>query len=122
MSEKGYLIIETGDVLEGVWLGPQAEQSGELVFNTSMYVYQEILTDPSYKGQILCFCYPLIGNYGIHDRDFESETFHVSGVIIGEIIEAVLDEEEVEAILAYIKTWWEPDQREFQDEVTEQVC
>ena len=66
-------------------LAPSATSEGEVVFNTSMTGYQEILTDPSYKGQIVTMTYPLIGNYGINRQDVESSQPHVAGFIIKEL-------------------------------------
>lgn len=83
--DKGYLLLEDGDLFEGVWMGNDELSSGEVVFNTSMTGYQEILTDPSYAGQIMTFCYPLIGNYGVNHVDDESQNVHVSGVIISDL-------------------------------------
>ncbi|WP_141604418.1 carbamoyl phosphate synthase small subunit [Terrilactibacillus laevilacticus] len=83
--DKGYLVLETGDIYEGTWIGSQAKASGELVFNTSMTGYQEILTDPSYAGQIMTFCYPLIGNYGVNSLDNESAALHPEAVIISDL-------------------------------------
>ncbi|GGE29308.1 carbamoyl-phosphate synthase arginine-specific small chain [Pullulanibacillus camelliae] len=83
--EKGYLLLETGDVFEGILLGKTHSTTGEVVFNTSMTGYQEILTDPSYAGQIMTFCYPIIGNYGINDFDDESAGLHMAGVIISDL-------------------------------------
>ncbi|MBU9723030.1 MULTISPECIES: carbamoyl phosphate synthase small subunit [Bacillaceae] len=84
---KGYLVLETGEVFEGVLLGELSGHVGEVVFNTSMTGYQEIITDPSYAGQILTFCYPLIGNYGLNAYDDESLQTAVSGVVTGEVCE-----------------------------------
>ncbi|MCP8617321.1 carbamoyl phosphate synthase small subunit [Salirhabdus salicampi] len=85
--EKGYLLLETGDVFEGILFGNNKETIGEVVFNTSMTGYQEIISDPSYTGQIITFCYPMIGNYGINHKDFESVKLNLSGVIVGEMCE-----------------------------------
>lgn len=84
---KGYLILETGESFEGEWIGAEKEISGEVVFNTSMTGYQEMMTDPSYTGQILTFCYPLIGNYGINDEDGESAVPAASAIIVSESCE-----------------------------------
>lgn len=81
---KGYLILETGEVFAGDWIGAKKEIAGEVVFNTSMTGYQEMMTDPSYAGQILTFCYPLIGNYGISADNGESDQPAVSAVISSE--------------------------------------
>ncbi|GGH85510.1 carbamoyl-phosphate synthase small subunit [Pullulanibacillus pueri] len=83
--EKGYLLLETGDRFEGTLLGHNSSITGEVVFNTSMTGYQEILTDPSYAGQIMTFCYPLIGNYGINAIDDESNGLHMAGVVISDL-------------------------------------
>jgi carbamoyl-phosphate synthase small subunit len=83
-SQKAILALEDGTVFEGRSFGFSGEKSGELVFNTSMTGYQEILTDPSYKGQIVIMTYPLIGNYGINDEDVESHAPKVEGFIIKE--------------------------------------
>jgi len=83
--QKGYLVLQTGEVFEGTLIGNINSSIGEVVFNTSMTGYQEILTDPSYKGQLITFCYPLIGNYGWNDWDDESGQIAASGVIIGNV-------------------------------------
>jgi len=69
---KAILALEDGTVFIGKSFGAQGETSGEVVFNTSMAGYQEVLTDPSYKGQMVAMTYPLIGNYGINKEDIES--------------------------------------------------
>ncbi len=81
--KKGYLVLENGAVFEGDLIGA-IEASGEVVFNTSMTGYQEIVTDPSYAGQIIVFCYPQIGNYGVNELDHESDHLHLRGVVTGE--------------------------------------
>src|SRR5512139_1590603 len=78
------LALEDGTVFEGRSFGFSGEKSGELVFNTSMTGYQEILTDPSYKGQIVIMTYPLIGNYGINQEDIESQGPKVEGFVVKE--------------------------------------
>ncbi len=85
--EQGYLTLETGEVFEGVLIGADKDSLGEVVFNTSMTGYQEIITDPSYAGQIITFCYPIIGNYGVNAIDDESISPALSGVIIGDLCE-----------------------------------
>lgn len=85
--EQGYLTLETGEVFEGILIGANKDSLGEVVFNTSMTGYQEIITDPSYAGQIITFCYPIIGNYGINALDDESITPALSGVIISDLCE-----------------------------------
>src|SRR5688572_1153524 len=79
------LALEDGTVFTGQNFGAQGTTEGEVVFNTSMTGYQEILTDPSYKGQIVTMTYPLIGNYGINKMDVESRQPHVAGFIIKEL-------------------------------------
>lgn len=83
---KGYLHLQTGDIYEGNWVtsSPTHDINGEIVFYTGMTGYQEVLTDPSYKDQIIVFTYPLIGNYGINEEDFESKKPHVAGVVVYE--------------------------------------
>jgi len=81
---KAILALEDGTVFEGSAFGAAGERTGEVVFNTSMTGYQEILTDPSYKGQIVTMTYPLIGNYGINPEDFESDKPHLSGFVVRE--------------------------------------
>jgi carbamoyl-phosphate synthase small subunit len=79
------LALEDGTVFTGYAFGAEGTSEGEVVFNTSMTGYQEILTDPSYKGQIVTMTYPLIGNYGINREDVESKQPHVAGFIIKEL-------------------------------------
>ena len=81
---KAYLVLEDGFYLEGNHFGAEGETFGEVVFNTSLTGYQEVLTDPSYKGQIVTMTYPLIGNYGINSQDVESRRVWVEGFVIRE--------------------------------------
>ncbi|MGL4739085.1 MAG: carbamoyl phosphate synthase small subunit [Cellulosilyticaceae bacterium] len=81
---KAQLILENGMVFEGKAFGYLKESIGEVVFNTGMTGYQEILTDPSYYGQMVVMTYPLIGNYGINLEDMESKKAHVKGFIVRE--------------------------------------
>ncbi|MBA4537583.1 carbamoyl phosphate synthase small subunit [Bacillus aquiflavi] len=81
---KRQLILEDGTVFVGEGIGSDTEKIGEVVFNTSMTGYQEILSDPSYCGQIVTFTYPLIGNYGMNRDDFESINPAISGLIVKE--------------------------------------
>src|SRR5256885_16157129 len=71
-SKPALLVLEDGRAFRGRAWGADGERCGEMVFNTSMTGYQEVLTDPSYAGQIVCMTYPLIGNYGVNERDAES--------------------------------------------------
>src|ERR1044071_2197870 len=82
---KAILALEDGSVFHGHGFGARAHACGEICFNTSMTGYQEILTDPSYKGQIVAMTYPLIGNYGINLQDIESWRPHVAGFVIREL-------------------------------------
>jgi len=82
---KAYLALEDGLVFEGEGFGACGESFGEIVFNTSMTGYQEILTDPSYKGQIVTMTYPHIGNYGVNDQDRESHCPRVEGFVVKEL-------------------------------------
>ncbi len=77
-----YLILEDGSKFDGERLGAEGMAVGEVVFNTSMTGYQEMLTDPSYGGQILMPTYPMIGNYGINGRDWESGRIQVRGFVV----------------------------------------
>jgi carbamoyl-phosphate synthase small subunit len=79
------LALEDGTVFTGRNFGAAGTSEGEVVFNTSMSGYQEILTDPSYKGQIVTMTYPLIGNYGINSEDVESRSPHVAGFVVKEL-------------------------------------
>ncbi|WP_027340691.1 glutamine-hydrolyzing carbamoyl-phosphate synthase small subunit [Halonatronum saccharophilum] len=81
---KAILALEDGRYFIGESLGAKGEVTGEVVFNTSMTGYQEVLTDPSYKGQLVTMTYPLIGNYGVNDIDSESKGLHLSGFIVRE--------------------------------------
>ncbi len=84
MRNRAKLALEDGKVFEGLSFGACGERYGELVFNTSMAGYQEILTDPSYKGQIVTMTYPLIGNYGTNEEDVESRKPFVEGFVVRE--------------------------------------
>ncbi len=81
---KALLVLEDGTVFEGRSFTGEVETQGEVVFNTSMTGYQEVLTDPSYAGQIVAMTYPLIGNYGVNDQDVESSRIQVKGFILRE--------------------------------------
>jgi carbamoyl-phosphate synthase small subunit len=85
MLMKAILALEDGSVFAGPGFGAKAEACGEVCFNTSMTGYQEILTDPSYKGQIVTMTYPLIGNYGVNSLDVESWQPHVAGFVVREL-------------------------------------
>lgn len=78
------LVLADGTVFEGLSIGAEGEFFGEVCFNTSMLGYQEILTDPSYEGQIVAMTYPLIGNYGVNDRDMESGRAYMGAFLVRE--------------------------------------
>jgi len=82
---KAILALEDGSLFHGQGFGARSSACGEVCFNTSMTGYQEILTDPSYKGQIVTMTYPLIGNYGVNRQDVESWQPHVAGFVIREL-------------------------------------
>src|SRR5438105_15709259 len=82
------LVLEDGAVFRGASFGARGETFGEVVFNTALYGYQEVLTDPSYHGQIVTMTYPHIGNYGVNAADVESARVRVAGVVVREAVEA----------------------------------
>ncbi|MBM3311812.1 MAG: carbamoyl phosphate synthase small subunit, partial [Candidatus Aminicenantes bacterium] len=84
---KAVLVLADGSVWPGEGFGAFAKASGEVVFNTGMVGYPESITDPSYHGQILCQTYPLIGNYGVWSKSFESEKPRVWGYVVSELCE-----------------------------------
>lgn len=81
---EAILALEDGKIFRGLLFGASGERYGEVVFNTSMTGYQEIITDPSYKGQIIVMTYPLIGNYGVNETDVESCRPYVEGFVVKE--------------------------------------
>src|SRR5256714_11159235 len=85
---RALLALEDGRHFEGASFGATGTQAGEICFNTAMTGYQEVLTDPSYCGQIVAMTYPLIGNYGINSLDQESRSPHVRGFVIAALSEA----------------------------------
>lgn len=82
--KKALLALTDGTTYAGWSFGAEGETSGEVVFNTSMTGYQEVLSDPSYKGQMVAMTYPEIGNYGVNEEDYESYRIHVEGFIVKE--------------------------------------
>ena len=84
MTNEAVLALEDGRVFRGRAWGASGERTGEVVFNTSMAGYQEILTDPSYAGQIVTMTYPLIGNYGVNPQDVESRRPFIEGFVVRE--------------------------------------
>jgi carbamoyl-phosphate synthase small subunit len=85
--EPAGLLLEDGRFFAGQAFGARGETSGEVVFNTSMTGYQEILTDPSYRAQIVTMTYPHIGNYGVNPADAESGAVQAAGLIVREVCE-----------------------------------
>ena len=85
MNRPAVLALEDGTILRGRAFGATATLCGEVVFNTSMTGYQEILTDPSYFGQIVTMTTPQIGNYGVNEDDFESARPHVAGFVVRDL-------------------------------------
>ena len=83
-NRSALLVLEDGSFFEGFAFAGSGETMGEVVFNTGMTGYQEIITDPSYKGQIVAMTYPLIGNYGINEEDMESAGIHLEGFVVKE--------------------------------------
>lgn len=100
---EGLIYLEDGSVFKGKGFGFAATRTGELVFNTSMTGYQELLTDPSYKGQIINMTYPLIGNYGISNMDNESEKIHAFGLIIKDLCSQPSNSNSVKTLEQWMK-------------------
>ncbi|MEJ7863177.1 MAG: glutamine-hydrolyzing carbamoyl-phosphate synthase small subunit [Pyrinomonadaceae bacterium] len=101
--KKAILVLEDGRAFRGESFGAEGESFGEMVFNTSMTGYQEILTDPSYAGQIVCMTYPLIGNYGVNDEDSESSRPWVEGFVVREASRIASNWRSQETLDAYLK-------------------
>ncbi len=97
------LVLENGSVYNGTAFGHIGETNGEVVFNTSHTGYQEILTDPSYAGQMVMMTYPLIGNYGVNPRDIESEKIWASAIIVHEVSRIHSNFEATESLDSYLK-------------------
>lgn len=103
MKRPAWLVLEDGTAFAGRSVGAEGEVFGEVVFNTSMTGYQEILTDPSYKGQMVCMTYPHIGNYGVNEEDVESRRPWVEGFIIRELSPVDSNFRSQEPLEAYLK-------------------
>ncbi len=101
---KAILALEDGSIFHGTGFGARASACGEVCFNTSMTGYQEILTDPSYKGQIVTMTYPLIGNYGVNDQDVESWRPHVGGFVVREVSPVVSNWRADHSLTDYLQT------------------
>jgi carbamoyl-phosphate synthase small subunit len=103
---KAILALENGFTIEGDAIGAiGAECSGELVFNTAMTGYQEVLTDPSYTGQVVTFTYPHIGNYGINDADVESDRIQASGLVVHELSPVVSNYRSNRSLGSYLEEY-----------------
>ncbi len=99
------LALEDGTVYTGTSIGADGEVDGEVCFNTSMTGYQEILTDPSYRGQIVTMTYPQIGNYGVSDEDLESQRPHLSGFVVREHSRIKSNFRAEASLGEYLKEW-----------------
>src|SRR5438128_1638770 len=99
------LALEDGRIFQGESFGAAGTALGEMVFNTSMTGYQEVLTDPSYRGQIVAMTYPLIGNYGINALDAESAQPHVRGFVIEELSAAPSNWRSETPLDEYLSKW-----------------
>ena len=99
------LALEDGRVWRGRSWGAPGESTGEMVFNTSMTGYQEVLTDPSYAGQVVCMTYPLIGNYGVNSEDGESSRPWVEGFVAREFSRMASNWRSEETLEDYLKRW-----------------
>jgi len=99
------LALEDGRIFEGESFGASGTEVGEICFNTSMTGYQEVLTDPSYRGQIVAMTYPLIGNYGTNATDQESTRPHVRGFVIEELSQFPSNWRAEESLDDYLKRW-----------------
>lgn len=103
MSDKAILVLEDGRTFNGASFGAEGETFGEVVFNTSMTGYQEILTDPSYAGQLVCMTYPLIGNYGVNAEDTESRRPWVEGFVVREASKVASNWRSTETLDSYLR-------------------
>ncbi len=103
MSQPAKLALEDGTVCTGVAFGAVGEIDGEVCFNTSMTGYQEIITDPSYRGQIVTMTYTEIGNYGVNSEDLESQKPHLAGFIVKGFAEQPSNFRSQESLDAYLK-------------------
>ncbi len=102
---KAILALEDGRYFEGESFGAPGTRTGEICFNTSMSGYQEVLTDPSYRGQIVAMTYPMIGNYGINALDDESHEPHVRGFVIEELCDVPSNWRSTQSLDAYLKQY-----------------
>lgn len=105
LTKKAILVLEDGRSFRGTSFGADGESFGEMVFNTSMTGYQEVLTDPSYAGQIVCMTYPLIGNYGVNRDDVESRRPWVEGFVVREASGIASNWRSTETLDSYLKRY-----------------
>lgn len=105
MGKRAILALEDGRHFEGESFGADGTMTGEICFNTSMTGYQEVLTDPSYRGQIVTMTYPMIGNYGVNPLDNESHEPHVRGFVIEELCEVPSNWRSRQSLDGYLKEW-----------------
>ena len=99
---KAILYLEDGSGFLGRPLSARGDSAGEVVFNTAMTGYQEILTDPSYAGQIVAMTYPLIGNYGVNEEDIESNKIHVKGFVVKEFCRTYSNYRATQSLMDYL--------------------
>src|SRR5256886_13338185 len=104
-TKPALLALEDGRTFRGRSWAAEGETCGEMVFNTSMTGYQEVLTDPSYAGQIVCMTYPLIGNYGVNKDDSESSRPWVEGFVVREAARVASNWRAEESLDDYLKRW-----------------
>ena len=104
-NQPALLALEDGRTFRGRSWAAEGEVCGEMVFNTSMMGYQEVLTDPSYAGQIVCMTYPLIGNYGVNESDAESARPWVEGFVVREASRIASNWRSEESLESYLKRW-----------------
>jgi carbamoyl-phosphate synthase small subunit len=105
MNQPAKLALEDGTIFTGISIGADGEIDGEVCFNTSMTGYQEILTDPSYRGQIVTMTYPQIGNYGVNAEDVESGRPHLAGFVIREHSRVQSNFRSEQSLTDYLRKW-----------------
>jgi len=103
VPKTAILALEDGRTFQGLSFGATGTTTGEICFNTSMSGYQEVITDPSYRGQIVAMTYPQIGNYGMNPLDGESAGPHIRGFVIGELCDAPSNWRSTEALSTYLE-------------------
>ena len=103
--KQALIVLEDGRTFHGETVGAPGTTVGEICFNTSMTGYQEVLTDPSYRGQIVAMTYPLIGNYGVNSLDGESLQPHVRGFVVGELSLIASSWRATGSLDDYLKKW-----------------